>query len=286
MPVAESPSRCLDAELLGRRACGPDAYVLELRLPEPLAPAAPGRFAMLSPADGSGPCIPRPFSLYDQPAPDRVTFLVQVLGKGTRALVALQPGALVTCTLPLGNGFTVAPPQEEVAMVAGGVGSAPFLLYARRRAAAAQGADDGGSADGGGAAATHFLFGARSGERLYDRAAFDGIALRTVLATDDGSLGYAGNVVRCLEAELDAGRIGADARFVACGPEGLLHGFAEFARARGLRAELSLETYMGCGFGVCNACPVPTAPDGPLGAWPWARTCEAGPVFELPAIRF
>jgi len=279
MTVADSPSRCVDAELVGRRDCGPDAFVLDLRLPEALPAARPGRFAMLSPADGTGPCIPRPFSLYDQPAPDRVTFLVQVMGKGTRALAALAPGAGVTCTLPLGNGFEVAAPEEEVVMVAGGVGSAPFLLYGRRRAEAAAGLS-------GGAAATHFLFGARSGERLYDRAAFDGMGLRTVLATDDGSVGFAGNVVRCLDAELEAGRIGADARFLACGPEGLLHGFAAFARERGLRAELSLETYMGCGFGVCNACPVPTEPDGPLGAWPWARTCEAGPVFPLTAIRF
>ncbi len=247
--------------------------MVELELPEALPTLAPGRFAMLSPADGSGPCIPRPFSVYEQLGPTRVSFLIQVIGRGTKALARLEIGAGVTCTLPLGNGFTIAPPTEEVAMVAGGVGSAPFLLYAQQRIAA-------------GGAATHYLFGARSADRLYDREAFAIDGLRTVLATDDGSAGFSGNVVRALEAELDAGRIGADARFVACGPEGLLHGFADFARSRNLRAELSLETYMGCGYGVCNACPTRTAPDGPLGAWPWAKTCEQGPVFDLTSIQF
>jgi hypothetical protein len=43
---------------------------------------------------------------------------------------------------------------------------------------------------------------------------------------------------------------------------------------------------MGCGFGVCNACPVETQPDGTFGDWPWARTCEVGPVFALSDIKF
>ncbi|PCJ51870.1 MAG: hypothetical protein COA70_13295, partial [Planctomycetota bacterium] len=78
----------------------------------------------------------------------------------------------------------------------------------------------------------------------------------------------------------------ADALFLGCGPAGLLHGFADFARARNLDAVLSLETYMGCGFGVCNACPVATNPDGPLGFWPYTRTCIEGPVFPLSSIQF
>ncbi|RMH02254.1 MAG: hypothetical protein D6702_09190 [Planctomycetota bacterium] len=255
------------ARVAGRRRCGPDAFVLELELPEPLPDLAPGRFAMLAPVAG-GPLVPRPFSVYDQPAPDRVSFLIQVIGAGTRALAALAEGAEVIATLPLGNGFVLPEPEREVALVAGGVGSAPFLLYARARL--------------GALAPTHFLFGARTAERLYDREVFAGLSgLRSVLATDDGSLGFAGHAVACLEAELAAGRISAGARFCACGPEPLLRSFAAFARARGLDAEVSLETYMGCGFGVCNGCPTPTDPAGRLGDWPWAKVCLDGPVFAV-----
>lgn len=267
-------ARCWNARLVSRRDCGPDAFVAELRLPTDPGPVAPGQFAMLSPADGTGPCIPRPFSVFDRPAADRFTFLIQVHGPGTRALDAVRPGGEMLCTMPLGTGFRVAPPERPVVLVAGGVGSAPFLLYAGARAA-----------DGAGGA-TWMLYGARSADRLYDRAAFAALDLRLECATDDGGVGRRGSVLELLADGLDGGRLPREALFAACGPEGLLHAFAGFARGRGLDAQLSLETYMGCGWGGCNACPVPTEPAGPLGAWPWAKTCVQGPVFDLAAIRF
>ncbi len=229
---------------------------------------------MLSPGDGSGPCIPRPFSVYERTAPDRFSFLIQVHGPGTRALDAIADGGAVTCTMPLGQGFRVAPSERSVVMVAGGVGSAPFLLYAQARVAA------------GAAASTWMLYGARTADRLYDRALFARTGVRLECASQDGDGAQRGTVLDLLRNGLDSGSIPADALFLACGPEGLLHAFADFARSRALSAELSLETYMGCGWGGCNACPVATAPDGPLGAWPWAKTCTQGPVFALDAIRF
>lgn len=272
--TAARAARCWRARLVSRRACGPDAFVAEVQLPADPGPVAPGQFAMLSPGDGSGPCIPRPFSVFDRPAGDRFTFLIQVHGAGTRALAAIHADGELTCTMPLGSGFRVAPSSEPVVMVAGGVGSAPFLLYARERAAAGAGAD------------TWMLYGARTADRLYDREAFLAAGAQLRCASQDGGAEHRGTVLDLLRDELDAGRIPADALFAACGPEGLLHAFADFARARRLRAELSLETYMGCGFGGCNACPVPTEPTGPLGAWPWAKACTQGPVFDLRAIRF
>lgn len=267
-------ARCWRATLLDLRACGPDAFVAEVELPADPGPVRPGQFAMLSPADGSGPCIARPFSVFDRTGPRRFTFLVQVLGAGTRALQSVARGAAWTVTMPLGNGFTVAPAARPVVFVAGGVGSAPFLLYARARAALGAGGR------------TWMLYGARTADRLYDRQLFaaSGVPLRC--CTQDGAEGARGTVLDLLEAELAAGRLPQDALFCACGPEGLLHAFAALARARGLEAELSLETYMGCGWGGCNACPIATEPAGPLGAWPWAKTCTQGPVFPLTAVRF
>lgn len=265
-------ARCTRGTIVARRECGPDAFVVELSFPAPFAALAPGRFAMLTPPEPGALTVPRPFSVYEQPAPDRLSFLIQVLGAGTRVLAGMDLGDGILCTLPLGNGFALPDPGREVALVAGGVGSAPFLLYAEQRAAAA--------------AATHFLYGARTADRLYDRARFAVDGVRGLAATDDGSAGFHGNVIACLAAELDAGRIGADALFCACGPEPLLHAFAAFARERGLDAQLSLETYMGCGIGVCNGCPIHTEPSGAYGDWPYAKSCLDGPVFALGDIRF
>lgn len=260
------------AAVSGRRTCGADAFVLEVELAEPLPPVTPGQFAMLSPGDGSGPLIPRPFSVYDQPAADRLAFLVQVLGPGTRALAELPPGGAVLCTAPLGCGFRVPAPVREVVLVAGGVGSAPFLLYGRRRACAGAGQR------------TRLFFGARTAARLYDREAFAAAGLSCVFATEDGKLGFAGNVVDCVAAALAAGFLPREALYCACGPTELLRAFAALARRERLQGEVSLETYMGCGFGVCNGCPVPTDPSGPMGGWPYAKACLDGPVFPLEAL--
>lgn len=272
--TTDVPARCLDARVAAHTRCGPDAFLLDVDLGADLPELAPGVFAMLSPADGSGPEIPRPFSLYDRPAPGVLRFLVQVLGRGTQALERLGVDDGITLTFPLGNGFRVAPPERPVVFVAGGVGSAPFLLYGRARAAM------------GATANTWLLFGARTEERLYDVDGLASCGVPMLCATDDGSRGFHGNLIELLTEERSAGRIPDDALFCACGPEGLLHAFAAYARMHGLDTELSLETYMGCGFGVCNACPVATAQEGPYGAWPWVRTCEHGPVFPLSAIRF
>ena len=274
MVAVEQAGLSVVGSVLEQRVVGPDAFVLELEVADMPAHIPPGAFAMLSPEDGSGPEIPRPFSVYDRLSDSRFTFLIQTLGRGTKAIEKVEVGAEMRVTMPLGNGFEVAQKSRTVVMVAGGVGSAPFLLYAKERAAL------------GASANTHMLFGARSMERLYDRQAFETVELDLHLATDDGTLGYHGNVVACLADLLDAQKLPADALFLACGPAGLLHGFADFARARKLDAVLSLETYMGCGYGVCNGCPVPTHPDGPLGAWPYARTCTEGPVFPLSSIQF
>jgi dihydroorotate dehydrogenase electron transfer subunit len=227
---------------------------------------------MLTPVGPSELTVPRPFSVYDQPDSMHLSFLIQVMGSGTQVLDELTVGESLRWTGPLGNGFEVAPPDREVVFLAGGVGSAPFLLYSRARETAQ--------------ARTHLIFGARTEERLYDRHAFDGGALKIQLATDDGSAGFHGNAVQALEAELKACRISREALFCACGPPGLLHGFADFAREGGLEFQLSLETYMGCGIGVCNGCPTRTTPTGRFAGWPWAKTCTDGPVFSGADVDF
>ena len=289
--AAATPTGIQTAVVVATRRCGPDAFVLEVETADPIpgctaaaladgpnaatvASANPGWFAMLSPADGSGPVLPRPFSLYDVLAPNRISFLIQELGRGTKALGKLAPGAVLDMTFPLGNGFTLPSTDRPVVLLAGGVGSAPFLLYARQRLAAGAGDN------------TWVFLGGRTKERLYDHEAFLDAGVTTLLSTDDGSHAFAGNVIQNLQAQRAAGVIPDDALFCACGPAGFLHGFADYARAEGLEAQLSLETYMGCGYGVCNGCPVATEPDGPLGKWPWARTCQEGPVFPLSSIKF
>jgi dihydroorotate dehydrogenase electron transfer subunit len=85
-----------------------------------LEPGAPGQFFMLSPP---GRLLPRPMSLCLAP-PRELAFLIDPVGKGTRALAAAEPGEPITVLGPLGNGFCLH--VEQPLLVAGGIGVAPF----------------------------------------------------------------------------------------------------------------------------------------------------------------
>ncbi|MBC8369539.1 MAG: hypothetical protein H8E25_06040 [Planctomycetes bacterium] len=273
MSLTLDASQSVLAPIVASREVGEQAWVIDVKIENVTSDLRPGQFVMLSLAEKSPTVIARPFSLYDRPSANIFTFLIQKMGRGTQALVDAPLGTVLRCLLPLGNGFDVAPASQDVVMIAGGVGAAPFLMYAQQRIALGAGDN------------THMFFGGRSINHLFDHQAFDSLEINTYYSTDDGSHGFKGNVIACLAAQLDKKAISAKAVFVACGPAGLLHAFADFARARKLNAFLSLETYMGCGFGVCNACPVPTSFEGKFADWPYAKTCIQGPVFSLDDIK-
>jgi NAD(P)H-flavin reductase len=100
------------------------------------------------------------------------------------------------------------------------------------------------------------------------------------VATDDGSEGHEGLVTDLLAAEIDADE---HAQVYACGPPGMLESVRAMCTARGVPAQLALESGMACGFGACFGCVVPLAAGG------YARVCVDGPVMaaaelaEVPA---
>jgi NAD(P)H-flavin reductase len=89
-----------------------------------LEPGTPGQFFML---EAPGCLLPRPMSLCQAP-PGQLTFLMEPIGPGTRALCGLGPGEAIHVLGPLGKGFdlSVASPL----LVAGGIGIAPMPYLA------------------------------------------------------------------------------------------------------------------------------------------------------------
>ena len=72
-----------------------------------------------------------------------LTFLYQVKGEGTQKLAALKEGDTLTVTGPCGNGFDVAAiaraaggKNGKIAVVGGGIGTAPLLQLCKELAAA------------------------------------------------------------------------------------------------------------------------------------------------------
>lgn len=104
--------------VVGREALGP--YVL-LRLARGgLEPGAPGQFFML---EAPGCPLPRPLSLCLAPAGE-LAFLIDPVGRGTRALAALESGDAIAVFGPLGHGFRLD--VQAPLLVGGGIGVAPF----------------------------------------------------------------------------------------------------------------------------------------------------------------
>jgi dihydroorotate dehydrogenase electron transfer subunit len=278
MPAPPPDARSLLGEVLRVERCGDDGVILAVRPEAELPPIRASRFFMLKRTDALSPLIPRPFSLYRQ-REDELEFLIKVMGRGTRALAESRPGERLRLVGPLGNGWpTLDGAGAPWVLLAGGVGSAPFFLGIEQALAGMDGARA-VPRDG-----LFYLYGAARKGLLYDLEAFLELGVRTLVATDDGSKGFRGNVVELLQELLRKEALPERVRLLACGPDRMLEAVETLARERGLECWLSLETLMGCGVGICNGCPVATRLDGPLGAWPNAKCCVEGPVFKTDAI--
>src|SRR5579863_3703134 len=89
-----------------------------------LEPGSPGQFFML---ETPGCPLPRPLSLCSAPRGE-LGFLIDPVGRGTRALASLAAGQRIAVFGPLGVGYRldVARPL----LVGGGIGIAPFPYLA------------------------------------------------------------------------------------------------------------------------------------------------------------
>lgn len=243
------------------RDLGGGSFALEVDGPIPAT--QPGQFYMLRTETRWPVQLPRPFSLYDRAADGSWgSFLIKPVGEGTRALCDQRPGEGIVLNGPLGQPFPLD--IQDPVCVAGGVGLAPFLLLARARHAQGR--------------PPRLLFGGRTRAALAGIDDFAGIA-RVFAATDDGSFGFRGMVTALLDDLITRGEVKAGEVVFCCGPDPMMHAVGELCAQRGLRCFLSLETYMACGYGVCNGCTVKV--QGPrFKGWPYSRTCMEGPVYE------
>jgi dihydroorotate dehydrogenase electron transfer subunit len=248
-----------------RRLAG-TSYVLRLRGPFPAV--RPGQFAMLRTARGWPVLLPRPFSYFDVEPGDGgfASFFAKAIGPGTSALRDVAPGDQVIVVGPLGQPFPdVAPGEREPVCVAGGVGLAPFLLWARARQARGQ--------------SVPVLYGGANASAIVAGEDFPPGAQTFHVATDDGSRGFKGTVLDLYRDLRARGALDGEAPVYCCGPERMMEAVARECAASGVRCLVSLETYMACGYGVCNGCSVRVQSGGRFAGKVYVKTCVAGPVF-------
>ncbi len=226
-----------------------------------------GQFVMLDVPGRVRPYLRRAYSVADaRPETGEVEFLVKTIGMGTAALEEMADGAGAALLGPLGNAFSIEglPRGVRVAVVAGGIGAAPFPMLYRAFAAAGVAGD--------------FFLGGRSERDLAFRRRFDGLVTgKTFLATDDGSLGEKGLVTEVFRSRAREIRY---ARLFACGPMPMFRSLARVAEDLGVPAQFSTEAEMGCGFGACLGCVIPATDK------PFLVSCTEGPILSPERIRW
>jgi dihydroorotate dehydrogenase electron transfer subunit len=239
-------------------------------------------------ADEPATFLRRPFSIADQWRDDdgqpHVVVVSHTIGPGTAWLERLSPGDTLNATGPLGHGFRIPARETPIALVGGGVGIPPLMYLARRL-------DEIGWRDvtAVGGATTRDLLPlrlvaepSRTGEPLLCAELAGSTRFRTVISTDDGSVGLPGvatDALRTWHAGLDADDAGRGQVF-ACGPPAMLSAVATMTRELGLNCQLCIERMMGCGLGTCLSCVVRVRDESKADGWRWALTCSDGPVFD------
>jgi len=250
------------ASLLHREEVAPGHYLLYLSCPEIADSARPGQFVHLRVHEGIEPLLRRPFSIMlAEPGSDQIRLLVRVAGRGTEAIASHAEGSSYDLLGPLGNGWHLPETDEDLMLVAGGVGVAPLIFLADH---VRMGETE---------CFVHSLFGAATEDLLVCWTEFSSRCDQFTAATEDGSAGEEGLVTDLLASEL--GRHLPD-RVYACGPRAMLAAVAGMCADVGVPCQVSMEQWMGCGVGACLGCVVPAAGEEER----YVRVCADGPVFE------
>jgi dihydroorotate dehydrogenase electron transfer subunit len=233
--------------------------IITLECPAIAAAAKPGNFVNIKVSDTTLPLLRRPFSIHNVQG-SLIDIMVKSIGQGTSLLCNMAKGSTVMALGPLGTCFDMSSRAFDTAiLVSGGIGTAPMLFLEKELVQKGKKIIN--------------LIGGRTKEEL-----LAGKLSNCRFSTDDGSEGFKGTVVELLQKELPALEKQNTPKIFACGPNPMLKALAGFCNAQQLACDISLESVMGCGIGICYGCSVEVkSQDGGL------RTillCQEGPVID------
>ncbi|MCD7778831.1 MAG: dihydroorotate dehydrogenase electron transfer subunit, partial [Clostridiales bacterium] len=207
---------------------------LRIRLPKIAPMEVCGQFVEVYPDNGAN-LLSRPISICEINE-DTIRLVFQVVGKGTKIFSELKEGNSIRVLGPCGNGYPLpkekAEKPQKFLLAGGGIGVPPLLETAKQLKKTGD---------------VEVFLGFRNGSFLVEE--FARLGVKVHIATDDGSVGFKGNVVGLMES-LDAK---GDAIY-SCGPKIMLKFLAKFGEARGIKTYVSMEERMACGIGACVGC--------------------------------
>lgn len=236
-------------------------FDLTILCPEIAANTKPGQFVHIR---VPGHILRRPISIAGFDAiKGTIRIIYEIRGEGTQILADLKAGDMIDILGPLGNGYILPERGRRCVVVGGGIGVPPLLPVAEHF----------------GANATAIL-GFRSAQAAILEKDFEKAGAKTILCTDDGTLGQKGFVTNALEQLLLSE---CPDCICACGPLVMLKKVAEIAAAHSIPCQVSLEERMACGVGACLGCAVQIRREGKE---QYLHVCKDGPVFYSEEVVF
>ncbi len=225
----------------------------------------PGQFAELQIPGCGEHILRRPISINSASDKDNtVTFVYQVVGKGTDKLSVLKKDTEMMVILPLGNGF-IGAEGKNILMVGAGIGAAPLKYYAQMYSKNNITA----------------VLGFRNTEKIYQQEDFEDICEKVIVCTDDGSNGVKSYAASMAKKEAQEQKYDL---IISCGPNIVLSQVAQFANEMEIDCQVSMEARMGCGVGACMGCNVTVRDKN--GKEYYKRCCTEGPVFDSKEVVF
>lgn len=255
-----------------------DTFRLKLSTQRIHTRARPGQFVMLRLPRCKDPLLGRPLAVYRISDRGELEVVYLVVGKMTSRLTEVRAGDTLEIWGPLGNGFAASVSDfDRLIMVAGGIGHTPFLMLGKE------------FQEKNGPHSAVLLFGSRNQRRFSCIEDFQRAGISVFLASDDGSVGHRGpitdliaGVYRRFCEEESARRV----KMVCCGPGPMLQSAFLNAQKLEIPCDVSLESPMSCGLGICFTCVVETKPEPESESYEYLRTCVQGPVFDAYRLKW
>jgi len=263
------PIRLCRSEIVSITEIAWETFVLRLKEPALSQNAHPGQFVEIRVPRCADILWRRPFSIHDADGEaETIDILFHAVGRGTEALKHLQVGDVLDLLGPLGNSFHIDDHLTEAIIVAGGLGIAPFKLFLRKTRQRN--------------VPTTLFYGVGKKEQLCRLDDFQPSA-QVRVSSVDGSVGSRGMVTDLLIEHLRTVPDMERKCLFVCGPTPMLRKVQEIAAQFQIKAQVSVETIMACGFGVCVGCAVPMRFPDP-GKKEYFLACKEGPVFNMEEI--
>jgi len=234
-----------------------NTYIIEVETKDLAGLTKPGQFFNIRINESSFPLLRRPFSICDI-IDDSIYFMYKIVGEGTAILADKKPGNKINILGPLGNNFNIPDSIDHLIILGGGIGIAPFPYLIKNINSNLN---------------LSVLFGIRNKREAHN------YGLRNVTySSDDGSVGFHGNVVQLLDQHISTMNE-KNIKIVACGPNPMLRTLRKYTIKKEIHCDVSMESAMACGFGICQGCPIEYKDQES-----YKLICKDGPIFDIKNI--